>query len=637
MPYTANPVWMFPPNWEQGVLERLEFKTDVMTSEVGYEQRVSRRLTPRRFFEATFLIPNRDRQYFEMLMAREAAHPFLIPLWHQVTQLTAAAASGQDTLTFDTVNREYKVGDLVILRGRHAQEFEVGEVEAVTATTLTLISNLENSWRKGTFVYPARLARIMEAKLSAGKKTDRAISVSMAFRVDEVNPYSSADLDFTTYLGTPVLELRPDDSEELQTSYSRNLSVLDNDLALPDIYDFAGLSFTSQGYRWGVRGRTKHDELRRTLYALRGRANAMWVPTFMDDMTLATDIAAEDTTITISNIGYSRLEGIVDGRKDIVIELFDGTRLYRRITSAVEDDADTETLTFAEPFVAGITIAEVFRISYIARCRLEQDLVELNHLTDTDGVTTCAISWAGPLMYEENANVTFPALPDPGEVDCPVPPCDVGFTLLSDFEGGGYTYYSVPGWNQTDATGLVFADYASNGSFSNCVAKGVENPGLAGNFAIEFEMNIAGVFGTALVAFGRMQVDATNFSGSANQYIVWVFRYQDGGFGPQMNFTMGAPDGTAASSINAPFDPSEGWNKFRVERIGSTLTMYVNDVLGNTLEGAYTGVLDTVEGHARVPLTVNGPYQTFSPLPALWGQNDTNSYRNLRIYSGNNC
>ena len=47
------PVWTIRPNWKGGILERLEWLTDVLASDTGVEQRRSVRPTPRRSFEIT--------------------------------------------------------------------------------------------------------------------------------------------------------------------------------------------------------------------------------------------------------------------------------------------------------------------------------------------------------------------------------------------------------------------------------------------------------------------------------------------------------------------------------------------------------------------------------------------------------
>lgn len=406
MPYTANPVWMFPPNWDNGVLERLEWKTDVLASETGEEQRISRRLTPRRSFEASFLIQRRERQYLDVLLGTSGALPFLIPLWHSVSFTTASSASGTDTLHVDTRWREYEVGGLVILRGPGFNNYEVGEILAVTDSSLQLISDLENTWQSGTYVYPAKTATLADRQQTE-KKTDTFVTLTALFLLNQKNASPSGVSSLPAYRGSFVLEARPDESEELTQSYERSLVVLDNDFGVPHRYDSTGGASVNTAYRWAFAGRENNAKLRESLYFLRGRAASLWVPTFMDDFTPAADIVAADGYIDVVNVGYTRLGAMLPGREDIKIETIDGTSAYRRITGSTELGVDLERLVLDSPLLADIPVAQVKTISYIVESRLEQDSIEINHVTDTDGLTVCAVSWRGPVRYNTN-DVVWP-------------------------------------------------------------------------------------------------------------------------------------------------------------------------------------------------------------------------------------
>jgi hypothetical protein len=56
------------------VTETLEWKTDVLQSPTGAEQRISRRLSPRRTFEFTTLVHDTGRQRFEYALAGLCRH-----------------------------------------------------------------------------------------------------------------------------------------------------------------------------------------------------------------------------------------------------------------------------------------------------------------------------------------------------------------------------------------------------------------------------------------------------------------------------------------------------------------------------------------------------------------------------------
>lgn len=395
MAYTAHPVWLFPPNWGSDIVEKLEWKTDVLTSETGVEQRVSRRLTPRRYFTATFLLHKSARQQAEMYLSGQGAAVWLIPIWHSVTKLTADVAAGASTITLDTRWREYAVGDLVILRGKTLNSWEVGTIQSLTDNDITFTAPLENDWTRETYVYPARLARI-QFNLTADKKTDNLSELRVTFKLDQANRYVSV-VSFPTFSGAPVLEQRPDDSVELSFGYERIASTMDNDTGIPTVVDMAGKTFLTTGYRWAIVGRQKAHDFRQLLTSLRGRAKALWIPTFMDDFTLTANVTAGDVALTVKNVGYTSYGARLAGHEDIRIQLADGTVYYRHISASTVVDANTETLSLSASLPTGFAVGEVRAISFMQLSRLSEDTLELRHATDIDGATECDAAWRGPV------------------------------------------------------------------------------------------------------------------------------------------------------------------------------------------------------------------------------------------------
>lgn len=392
MAYTANPVWTFLPNWDNGILERLEWKTDVLTSESADEQRLSRRLTPRRTLEARFLVDSKKRQELEVFLATKLASRMVIPLWYEVTRLTAASAAGTNVISLDTRWREYPIGGLVYLYHPRTHIWEVHTISGKTDTSLTLISNLDNDWPSGVNVYPGKLARVTE-KSQASKKTDRTLEMSAEFRLVESNPYSSLWLPKHDYRGSSMVEVPPDDSEDLTHDLQRMLSIVDNELGSPNVVDVPQRGFKNYAYRWAFAGAEKAEEFRRMLYYLGGRRRPIWVPTFMDDLQIVSPITAFDSTLQVANVGYTRANALRPGTRDIRIALRDKYILYRRILSFIESSTAIETLTLDAPIFFDLALADISYTSFMMSSRLDQDTVEIDHRADAEGLTVCTVIW----------------------------------------------------------------------------------------------------------------------------------------------------------------------------------------------------------------------------------------------------
>lgn len=426
----GKPVWTFSPNWENGVVERLEWVTDILASVSGAEQRRCMRLAPRREFAASFLLQGRDRAYFDVSTFMAGGIEWYLPLWAEVVRLTTPVPAGSGALPIDPANREFRVGDYVLLLGQDAFTYETVQIHDTVGGSLQLIANTINSWPIGTRVYPLRVARYSEQP-KITKHTDTFIELAGTFKMTEADSAPAAP-SLTTYQGYPVFNARPDESEDLTGNFQRKMATLDGQTGLPKFTDMAGRGFTGQQYKWAIAGRAAYAEFRRVLYAIRGRWKTFWAPTFMQDMTPTRDIAAADTFIYIQHIGYTDYGAAVKGRDHIRIEKNDGTYVYAQIGGSVIV-GDEEKINLTAAVGADIPAAAIRSISYLVLTRLNDDTVELSHETDGDGLTLCSVEFqSAPDLRNATEWSPPPILSFTGSPNGCMPPCPLPLHVQDD-------------------------------------------------------------------------------------------------------------------------------------------------------------------------------------------------------------
>lgn len=385
--------WLPRPDWSDGILERLSWLTDMLQSESLVEQRRALRTAPRRQFEADFVVEGRERQALDVALYGWGARMWALPIWPDIQWLDSPIALGAEFIPCQTVNLDFRVGGLLILRDESALNFEAAEVAAIDTAGLSVSRPLQQAWPAGTRLYPARTAQL-EEQPELTRKTDRLSQLSAKFLVMEACDWPEY-APTILYRGYPVYDARPDESEDLTHSLERNLLTLDSSLSTPLVTDTAGFPLPVIGYRWLELGRADRAWLRGLLYYWRGKQQAMWIPTHAEDMTLAANVTAGNLTLDIENIGYSRYARGKTGRKDIRIELWDGQSFHRRIVGATEISADIERLELDSSTGLDIAPDDVLRISYLALCRLNDDSAEIEHMTDSEGVASCSLVFRG--------------------------------------------------------------------------------------------------------------------------------------------------------------------------------------------------------------------------------------------------
>jgi len=173
----------YRPDWAGGVLERLEFRTDIMVAYRGEEQRRSVRRAPRRIVEFDVTLADDERRAMEVSLWGNGAQIWLVPLWFDGQQLQADAAIGSTTVSVQTDYRDFEVGQPAIVIANH-RTFEEVTISGKTGTTLTLSAPLTNAWPSGSVIYPARIARL-EDRQGLSRFTGQVSRTRVRFRLLE--------------------------------------------------------------------------------------------------------------------------------------------------------------------------------------------------------------------------------------------------------------------------------------------------------------------------------------------------------------------------------------------------------------------------------------------------------------------
>ncbi|HDS1834387.1 TPA: hypothetical protein QEM98_000472 [Stenotrophomonas maltophilia] len=392
MSYTsAGPVpWPVPPDWSSGVRETLAWLTDVLRSNrTGYTQHRQLRLSPRRTFTFDVLAEAQARRVADALLFDRGTKLWALPIWHDVQRLLNPVAVGATIIPCRTTGFEFREGGQAML-WRSVNAFEVVTIDAVLGDSLALLQPLGAAWGGGTRLYPLRAARVVDGSQESAWN-DVAGKRSVSFEIAEVCDWP-AELPASTYLGFPVLEHRPDEGSDPTASYSRQIEVVDEGSGLPSVFDLAGRAFRSASHRWLMDGRDEHGAVRSLLYGLAGRAVPLWVPSWAADIKVAATIAADSTVLVVEWCGYTLFGRQQAGRRDIRIELKDGTVFYRRITGSGEM-GEFESLTIASALGTTIAPSRIRLVSFMSLCTQTSDELEIEHQTDADGIGVCDLSF----------------------------------------------------------------------------------------------------------------------------------------------------------------------------------------------------------------------------------------------------
>jgi hypothetical protein len=382
--------WMLPPDWSDGITETLAWLTDLQQADDGSQLREVLREAPRREWQFGVVAGGRQRRILESAIYDWGARTWALPVWPDVTWLTAPVAAGSNTLDVDTRHLDYVVGGLALLY-HDERMWEVVEISAVADAQLTFARPTTGAYAAGDRIYPCRMARLIDT-ISVSRKSDDVMAATVHMQAMEPCDWPAV-APTTTYLGLPVLEDRCDWGNDRDADYARQTVVTDNNIGISDVLDPSGQPWLTWPFAWVLHGRTERAAHRSLLYWLQGRAQALWVPSGAADLVLATTLAGSSTTLTVEWAGVTRYQRQQPGRRYLRIALLDGSIFYRHVT-ACTDAGDTEQLGIDSALGVDVAPSDVRLISWMLLATLSSDSVQITHDTDSLGLAHCTAGFA---------------------------------------------------------------------------------------------------------------------------------------------------------------------------------------------------------------------------------------------------
>lgn len=389
--------WPLLPDWKQGVRETLEWRTRVLGPTLtGMRQKRNMRLSPRRSFEFSVTPHKHGKRLLDNIRFGQGKKEFMLPIWHDRQSLKLPLAVGSTEIPCSTVGFDFDKYALLRSGDLNTFDFEVVEIDSIASDHLELVNNTGRTWAAASRLYPLRRAMLSDFTRSQVLTPDVS-TLQVSFEV--IEPCDWPVFEFPDqYLSRPVWEFKHDWREARNLGFNRIISAVDNDTSIPVYFDLPDQVFGSLDTRWVVRGRVDNAEMRSVLYALAGRYKSVWVPTRMDDLKLAATIASGSTQLTVDYCGYTVFIAQKNGRRDLRIELRDGSVFYRRVTNSVESSSGgvlREILTINSALGVEVPKEQIRSLSFLMLMQQSSDSVTLSHETDASGVTTAPIVFEG--------------------------------------------------------------------------------------------------------------------------------------------------------------------------------------------------------------------------------------------------
>jgi hypothetical protein len=482
------------PNWSGPVTERLEFRTSIIESRNGREQREAIRQRPRVSYD--FRADQLDRRVNHLWAE---LHDFptgigeglsVFPLvWRYVT-LTTTHTIGLQVLTVDESDRWWlQDGARIVIDNGEAMEAHT--VASVGSGTISIEDPTTIALAAGNRVYAAFDARLKDEQ-TLDYSTSRHAAIALQVEGDPGTLDDWPDtISVPVHEGYPAFIETPNWRKKVSARITDNRDVIDFGYGRVQARRNKDFATVQQTMGFTFLDPAKADRVMAFFNHAKGRRGYFWMPTQTHDFALAATAAVDTDQLVVVGEHYSIFEDS-DAFNTVMVKWPDGAIQFNRIT-ALSTGSGATTLTFYDTWEREVTSACMICWAFWAR--FFNDTMETSWLSSGKGESTLSFKsvpnielateggpvYCKPMVWKNKVN---PSFDDASDDWVQIPFAYGGLSLhavdraigrLSWSVSGGFKYRppfdtdpgyggNTNGWNDGDQVRVSVKFYRENGT-----------------------------------------------------------------------------------------------------------------------------------------------------------------------------
>lgn len=378
---------------ETPINETLKWKTDVITTRDGTEQRIGTAQFCRREHAIIYNMTDDDemRTTFEQF-ATGATAEFSYPLWAEQTRLKGDANQHDTNILIDVTQFDLQPGDSIYFDNENGitETVKVNSI-ALDNLTITLAAGLQNDWNTNAHVY-----RITQCLLPSKPQLKRhpwgQLEAQITLRITEWRELFSSDAApaeiaqetiltdrvLTTQVATlssiPVINARPIVDGSVQEDFEWNIEVQDFDTGEIQYFSDQNTAQVTWGRKFLIKNRTQNFYWNYMLEWMHGMRRPVWVPTWEDDFG-DTILSTTGNTIVVSGETYAANYPYASPFRGLWFS-YNGGWFPRLISEVATDGSGNTQIVLATDLPGAYPATPAGPISFMNLCRQATDEVQ---------------------------------------------------------------------------------------------------------------------------------------------------------------------------------------------------------------------------------------------------------------------
>lgn len=375
-------LWPFAINWRQPVDVTIEYKTDIVTSRSGREQRRRLRATPRKNFTFTVTLDRTDQRLFDRLLKIWQPRTWLLADPTRHIKTIAAADVGDIVLAVTGLPVWVEVGKNLIVNG----DTIVG-VDDIDNTTnvITLTAPLVNEIPADTLIRPA-LSGLMNGQVLASRPTSGALEARINLDVTPGSEPADDGVPGAGVLdGREVLLNKPNWLNGVKDGYNWPVELVDYGQGRNAGFTPIAFGTLIRQAEFVAQSSDEAQDIEQFFRRCSGRAGEFLMPSWINDLEAKFDLEQDTDFIRLNGTETYDAFHADTVYRAIAVILKDGTRIYRKIQSIViQDDSDGRDAVIhcSANWHSDIAVDDIRMICWMPVVRFAADALTTQWLTE---------------------------------------------------------------------------------------------------------------------------------------------------------------------------------------------------------------------------------------------------------------
>ncbi|MGI9502184.1 MAG: hypothetical protein ACR2RE_03905 [Geminicoccaceae bacterium] len=387
----ARDLWTLPIDWSRGFEEEIVWRTNVITSRNGREQRIALRAKPRVAYTFTSFLARGGLEAAILRVAEQQGRTLYLPYPRDHGQIGVPSGEGALAINLLSAPAWLAGASFAAVINVETGAIEMVEIASVSGLTATLREPLRHPALTRSKVMQVREGRLADdIDIRAG--TNRVGTVEVVFDADPVaTPFPDYGDAPEIFNGVELFELQPNWAGGVQHGFQQDR--LDIDLTKGAVDAAFPVAFTTRSVQ--LRFLLRNDDQISRLLGLfsrsRGRQKSFYTPLWLSEFRPISDIA--DFTSNVTFEGRDLFDAYAEStvHRTIAIRAIGNGFIRRGVTSLSLDNDDNTVFHLASPLPA-IDRADLAWAGWLGRARFSSDRLTINWLTDSVAEATVTMT-----------------------------------------------------------------------------------------------------------------------------------------------------------------------------------------------------------------------------------------------------